>query len=202
MTSPVLDEAGLDADPIRQFRVWFDEAVRANVPQPEAMVLSTATPPGRPSARVVLMKAVDEGGFVFYTNYRSRKGRELEANPHVALTFFWAEVGRQVRIEGAASRLTASESEAYFSSRPRESQLGSLASAQSEPIAGREELDRRYRELDLLYRDRAVPRPSHWGGYRVKPESIEFWQTRFARLNDRILFTRSGMAWRRIRLQP
>lgn len=179
------------------------EASDAKLSQPDTMVLATASVDGRPSARVVLLKSVDDSGFVFYTNYRSRKGSDIESNPRAALTFFWPEMNRQVRIEGTVARLTAAESDRYFSSRPRDSQLSSLTSAQSQPINNRGELDRRFDELKHLYDGKSIPRPGHWGGYRVQPESMEFWQSRVARLNDRVIYNRRGDgSWTTMRLQP
>jgi pyridoxamine 5'-phosphate oxidase len=200
---PDLGDHVLDADPIKQFELWFDEAGRAGVPQADAMALATATRDGSPSARMVLLKAVDDQGFVFYTSSVSRKGQELAINPRAALIFFWAELNRQVRIEGAVTRVSAEESDAYFVTRPIDSQLSSLTSSQSEPIASRADLDLRFEQLKQQYERRPIPRPPSWGGYRVKPESIEFWQSRFARLNDRILYTyRQDGTWARTRLQP
>jgi len=200
---PDLDDQGLDPDPIKQFKLWFDEAGRAGVPQADAMALATATRDGSPSARMVLLKAVDDQGFVFYTSSVSRKGQELAMNPSAALIFFWAELNRQVRIEGAVARLSTEESDAYFATRPHDGQLSSLTSAQSEPIASRAELDWRFEQLKQQYEGRPIPRPPYWGGYRVRPESIEFWQARFARLNDRILYTRRrDGTWVQTRLQP
>jgi pyridoxamine 5'-phosphate oxidase len=200
---PDLDDQGLDPDPIKQFKLWFEEAGRAGVPQADAMALATATRDGSPSARMVLLKAVDDRGFVFYTSSVSRKGRELAKTPRAALIFFWAELNRQVRIEGAVTRVSTEESDAYFSTRPHDSQLSSLTSSQSEPIASRTELDQRFEQLKQQYEGRPIPRPPYWGGYRVQPEFIEFWQSRFARLNDRILYTRrQGGTWVWTRLQP
>lgn len=200
---PNLDDNVLGAEPIEHFKMWFDEAIKAGVPQPDAMVLATATNSGGPSARVVLLKSVDQRGFVFYTNYNSRKGRELTANPRAALAFFWPELHRQVRIEGTVARLTASESDAYFASRPRDGQLSSLTSAQSEIVQTRAELDRRFEMLKSQYQGNPIPRPEHWGGYRLQAHSIEFWQIRYARLNDRILSTKQADGtWARTRLQP
>jgi len=200
---PLLDESILDPDPIRQFKAWFDDAVGAKIPHADTMVLATATPDGVPSARVVLLKSVDERGFVFYTNYRSRKGKDLESNPHAALTFFWPELDRQVRIEGSVSRLTPTESDVYFSSRPRDNQLSSVTSAQGQVIESREELDRRFEGVKRLYDGGPVPRPAHWGGYSVQPVSIEFWQSRVARLNDRVIYHRGKEGvWTKTRLQP
>lgn len=203
MTLPDLDEHILDANPIKQFKRWLENAAAAKLPQADAMVLATAAANGKPSARMVLLKSLDDRGFVFYTNYDSRKGRELAANPHVALTFFWAEFNRQVRIEGVIKRIPTEESDAYFATRPRESQLSSLTSEQSKPIESRAELDLRFDQLKREYEGKPIPRPDHWGGYRVRPESIEFWQSRFARLNDRVLYThQQNGGWEITRLQP
>ena len=198
-----LAEADADPDPIGQFRKWFDEALAANLYEPNAMALATATLDGRPSARVVLLKGCDERGFVFYTNYEARKSRELEENPRCALVFYWGELERQVRIEGCATRISGEESDAYYRSRPRGSRLGSWASAQSCPIEDRDILEKRLRELEAKYEGREIPRPPFWGGYRVEPGAIEFWQGRENRLHDRLLYRRldSG-SWRMERLQP
>jgi pyridoxamine 5'-phosphate oxidase len=167
------------------------------------MTLATATASGIPSARIVLLKSVDDRGFVFYTNYNSRKGSELEANPHAALILFWAEVSRQIRIEGTVTRVSPEESDVYFATRPRDGQLSSVASSQSKPIGSRKELDQRFEELNRLNEGKPISRPSHWGGYRVLPTTIEFWQSRFARLNDRVAYTRSREnQWIKTRLQP
>jgi pyridoxamine 5'-phosphate oxidase len=198
-----LDEADAAPDPIEQFRKWFDDALAANLHEPTAMTLATASPEGHPSARIVLLKGFDERGFVFYTNHGGRKGKELEANPSCALVFYWGELERQVRVEGRVSRVSDEESDAYFASRPRGSQLGALASEQSRPIRDRGALERRLRELESEYEGRGVPRPPFWGGYRVEPEVIEFWQGRENRLHDRLLYRRSGDGgWNRERLQP
>jgi pyridoxamine 5'-phosphate oxidase len=198
-----LKESDADPNPIEQFRTWFEEALAANLHEPNAMTLSTATLEGRPSARVVLLKGFDERGFVFYTNYEGRKSGELEANPYCALDFYWGELERQVRIEGRAGRISDGESDAYFAGRPRGSQLGAWVSEQSRPVADRGVLERRLRELEAEYEGRVVPRPPFWGGYRVEPEIIEFWQGRENRLHDRLVYGRSGdEGWRRERLQP
>jgi pyridoxamine 5'-phosphate oxidase len=198
-----LREADARPDPIEQFRRWFDEALAANLYEPNAMTLATATRDGRPSARVVLLKGFDERGFVFYTNYEGRKARELEENPHCALVFYWGELERQVRVEGCAGRVIKEESDAYYESRPRGSRLGAWASAQSHPVENREALEERLRGLEAEYEGREVPRPPFWGGYRVEPESVEFWQGRENRLHDRLLYRRQdGGGWRVERLQP
>jgi pyridoxamine 5'-phosphate oxidase len=197
-----LSEAEVDPDPIAQFRAWFDRATAAGVAEPNAMVLATATPDGRPSARVVLLKGVDERGFAFFTNYTSRKGQELAANPYAALTFFWTEIERQVRVEGAVVAVTPAESNMYFQSRPRDSQLGAWASPQSAVIASRAELERRRDQLAEQFAGGPVPRPPHWGGFRVVPEAVEFWQGRPGRLHDRLRYTRASGAWQVERLGP
>ena len=200
----VLDEAGVDPDPIRQFAAWYDEAVAAGVPEPEAMTLSTATPEGRPSARIVLLRGFDERGFCFFTNYESRKGRELAANPQAALTFHWAEPERQVRIEGRIEQTTPAESDAYFKSRPSTSRIGAWSSPQSQVIAGREPLEQLFARFRAEHPDdAAIPRPPHWGGYRLIPERIEFWQGRPSRLHDRLQFCREASGgWAIVRLAP
>jgi pyridoxamine 5'-phosphate oxidase len=202
-----LDESDVDPDPVRQFERWFGEATKAALPEPNAMTLATVDPAGRPAARIVLLKIADDRGFVFFTNFASRKGRELEANPRAALLFFWAELERQVRIEGVTAPLDPAESAAYFAGRPRASQLGAWASPQSEPIAGRSVLLARFAEVEARYSDpnRPVPRPPHWGGYRLEPDAIEFWQGRASRLHDRIRYRRDheqAGAWVIDRLAP
>ena len=200
-----LDERNVDANPIRQFQVWFDEALGCGMPMSDAMTLSTATADGRPSARLVLLKGVDESGFVFYTNYRSRKARELDANPFAALTFYWEPLERQARIEGRVTRISADESDKYFQTRPRESQLGALASPQSDVIESRTVLEKRLQELEEEYGDESlqVPRPAHWGGYRLAPDRIEFWKGRPGRLHDRLLYERQpDGSWQLSRLAP
>jgi pyridoxamine 5'-phosphate oxidase len=190
-------------DPIEQFRRWFEEALAANLYEPNAMTLATSTSDGRPSARVVLLKGFDERGFVFYTNYEGRKARELEENPYCALVFYWGELERQVRVEGRAGRVSKGESDAYYGGRPRGSRLGAWASEQSRPASDREALEERLRGLEAEYEGREVPRPTFWGGYRVVPEEIEFWQGRENRLHDRLLYRRQDRGgWRIERLQP
>ena len=169
---------------------------------PEAMTLATASSDGRPSARIVLLKQVDDAGFVFYTNYRSAKARDLEDNPHAALVFYWSQFDRQVRIEGAVARTSREESQAYFKTRPRESQIGAWASPQSDVIPNREALDERVVELDQRYCDREIDCPEHWGGYRLNPDRIEFWKGRLGRLHDRIVYERDGEGWKISRLAP
>ena len=197
-----LDEKTIDRDPIKQFQLWFDDAVAAKLPLPEAMTLATATPDGKPSARVVLLKQVDHDGFVFFTNYRSAKGEQLDANPYAALVFYWVQLDRQVRVEGSVVKTSAQESRDYFSTRPRESQIGAWASEQSQAIRSREDLEQRAREVEALYGDREVDCPEHWGGYRLKPERIEFWKNRIGRLHDRILYQRDDDGWSITRLAP
>jgi pyridoxamine 5'-phosphate oxidase len=198
-----LTESAADPDPIAQFRRWFDTALGADLHEPNAMTLATAAPEGRPSARIVLLKGFDERGFVFYTSYEGRKSEEIEANPLCALVFYWGELERQVRVEGHLSRIPEEESDEYFGSRPRGSQLGAWASEQSRPVEGRDPLEERLRNLEAEYEGREVPRPPFWGGYRVEPEVIEFWQGRENRMHDRLVYRRSDDGeWERERLQP
>ena len=198
-----LDEQLIDRDPIKQFQSWLNDAIEAQLPLPEAMTLATATPDGRPSARMVLLKQVDHDGFVFFTNYQSAKARQLDANPYASLVFYWPQLERQVRVEGSVVRTSEEESLAYFRTRPRESQIGAWASAQSDVISGREVLEERARELEDLYCDRDVDCPEYWGGYRLTPDRLEFWKGRVGRLHDRILYSlKPGGGWSITRLAP
>ena len=202
-TAEDLDEKTVDRDPLKLFQRWLDEAMASGIRLPEAMTLATATPAGKPSARLVLLKGADERGFVFYTNYKSMKARELDSNPQAALVFYWPQLERQLRVEGKVERTSDDESDAYFKTRPRESQIGALASPQSEVIASRESLQQRADELEKLYEGREVERPAHWGGYRLLPERIEFWKGRPGRLHDRILYERQADgSWIISRLAP
>jgi pyridoxamine 5'-phosphate oxidase len=197
-----VDERELDDDPLRQFRSWFDEARAADIRFPETMTLATATPDGRPSARMVLLKGADERGFAFYTNRDSRKGRELSGNPRAALVVYWQALGRQVRVEGRVEPVGFDESAAYWATRPRASRLSAWASPQSEPVASREELEAAVADVAGDFAEDEVPLPPHWGGYRVVPETIELWEHREDRLHDRVLYTRGGDGWRKERLAP
>jgi pyridoxamine 5'-phosphate oxidase len=198
-----LSEHSAAADPVDQFSRWFEEARACGAREVNAMSLATASGDGRPSTRIVLLKGFDASGFVFYTNYRSRKGRELTDNPFACALFFWVELERQVRIEGRVARVTAEESDRYFGERPREARLGAWASPQSEPLADRADLEARLERARARFADQAdPPRPEHWGGFRIEPERVEFWQGRPSRLHDRLLYVRQGAAWQRSRLAP
>jgi pyridoxamine 5'-phosphate oxidase len=198
-----LDEHAVASDPLTQFDVWFHEALAANLLEPNAMTLATAGADGMPSARVVLLKGYDDRGFVFYTSHESRKGLDLDANPRAALVFYWPELERQVRVNGDVARLTTAENEAYFRSRPPGSQLAAWASRQSQVIASRAELEARWQALAREFADRPVPPPPHWGGYRVTPRQVEFWQGRPDRLHDRIRYRRQAEGgWVVERLAP
>jgi pyridoxamine 5'-phosphate oxidase len=201
-TTTSIDEKTVDADPSSLFQRWLGEAIAAGIHLPEAMTLATATSGGKPSARLVLLKQIDERGFVFFTNYNSPKARDLDSNPQAALVFYWPQFERQVRVEGTIERTSAAESDAYFKTRPRESQIGALASPQSEVIASRKFLEQQAVEIEKRYEDREVDRPAHWGGYRLRPERIEFWKGRPSRLHDRILYERKGDTWSIKRLAP
>jgi pyridoxamine 5'-phosphate oxidase len=201
LSASELRESEAGNDPLALFGRWFAEAQAANITQPEAFLLATATPAGLPAARVVLLRGWDESGFVFFTNYESRKGQELHDNPSAAMVFFWPELGRQVRVEGAVEVVDATASDAYFRARPRGHQLSAWISAQSSVIPSRAVLEQKLTELDQRFTG-DVPRPPFWGGYRVRPASIEFWQRRDNRLHDRIRFRRAGETWIRERLAP
>lgn len=197
-----LSEEAAGPDPIALFAAWYRDARRAGLYLPEAVTLATATPDGVPSARMMLLKGFDERGFRFFTNYRSAKGRQLAAVPNAALILYWRELDRQVRARGRVERLPAEESDAYFASRPREAQLGAIASPQSEPIASRDELDRRVRELGESLGSAEPERPASWGGYVLHPAEIEVWQGQVGRLHDRFRYTKDGERWRIDRLAP
>jgi pyridoxamine 5'-phosphate oxidase len=198
-----ISENNIDEDPIRQFDKWYKQAIHAYVTFYDAMTLSTVDKEGKPSARLVLLKSYDEKGFVFYTNSTSRKGKELSENPYASLTFFWSKKGKQVRIEGIVEKITDKESDEYFATRPRGSQLGAWASEQSSVITDRKTLIEKVEELDKQYKGKAIPRPPYWLGYRLVPERIEFWQNRINRLHDRFAYTLlENKAWKHERLSP
>lgn len=200
-TKQTLDKKDVNSSPFLQFEKWFKEAVDAKVNEPNAMTVSTVSADGKPSSRIILLRNFDEQGFVFYTNYNSRKGIEITTNPNAALLFFWPELERQVRIEGILKKQSSEESNKYFDTRPRESKLGAWTSEQSKPIESRDILDKAYDENSKKYPNE-VPRPSFWGGYILKPECVEFWQGRPSRLHDRILYSRKNESWMIDRLSP
>lgn len=198
-----LDSTSIDKDPLQQFQKWFQEAIVGNIMEPNAMCLATVSADGRPSVRIVLLKGVEEGKFLFYTNYQSKKGIQLETNPACALTFFWPELERQVRIEGSVERVSAEKSTEYFQSRPRGSQLGAWVSPQSSPVKDRSILEQRMQEMEKKFEGvEQLPKPQQWGGYAVNPYLIEFWQGRPNRLHDRIEFVKTEASWTMNRLAP
>ncbi len=197
-----LNESSVSGDPIVQFKQWMEEAIKAEVPEPNAMSLATANASGHPSVRIVLLRGLDDRGFAFFTNYLSHKGADLAENPHAALAFFWPELERQVRVMGKVRKVSAEESDAYFRSRPRSSRIGAWASPQSQVIDDRKFLELKVDEFETEFERGEVVRPEHWGGYRLYPESVEYWQGRASRLHDRVKYTRSGMNWNIHRLAP
>ena len=201
-TLKILTPESVNPDPIVQFELWLDEAITAKVSEPTAMTLATAGNDGKPSARIVLLKDVNESGLSFFTSYESPKGRQLSENPRAAIVFFWPELERQVRFEGITSKLPGTESDRYFMTRPRGSGLGAWASRQSSVIASRGELEKEAEKFGKLYKNKAVPRPPFWGGYRLSPETAEFWQGRPDRLHDRVKYDLTGSSWKLTRLSP
>ncbi|MEX0723193.1 MAG: pyridoxamine 5'-phosphate oxidase [Gracilimonas sp.] len=197
-----LDESDVDPDPIKQFEKWMEEALSSEIPEPNAMTLATVDHKQKPHARVVLLKGIEDGSFIFYTNHGSDKGAELEQNPNAALCFLWLELERQVRIEGEVEKVSEQESETYFKVRPYKSQLGALASNQSMEVPSREFLEERFEKLERKYKEGEVPKPEKWGGYKVIPEAIEFWQGRQSRLHDRIKYVFENGNWTTKRLSP
>jgi pyridoxamine 5'-phosphate oxidase len=198
-----LDEKSVYPNPFVQFRQWFDQALAAQLPEPNAMTLATATRAGQPSARMVILRGFDERGFVFYSDYESRKGKELAENPWASLVFYWVELHRQIRIEGTVEKISEQESDVYFQTRPAGSRLATWASQESQIISSRAVLESRMQELEAHYRDQPIPRPPYWGGYRVLPNAFEFWQSRPNRLHDRVLYSRqSNSSWLIQRLSP
>ncbi len=201
-TLNTLDADKVNSEPIIQFNHWLEEAIQANVPEPTAMHLATATQDGKPSGRIVLLKGTQEEGFIFYTNYESRKGQELADNPYGCITFFWTELQRQVRIEGKIAKIAPQLSEDYFHSRPRGSQISALVSPQSQIIDNRDILEQQVALKTQALEGKSVPKPDHWGGYCLKPTYIEFWQGRSSRLHDRLCYTKEGNDWKIVRLAP
>lgn len=197
-----LDENDVHVDPIQQFKIWLDESLKAMLPEPNAMTLSTVDSDQKPHSRIVLLKGIEKNGFIFYTNYKSDKGRDIESNPNVSICFLWKELERQVRIEGVAKKISSEASEEYFVSRPVRSQIGALASEQSSVIENRTILEEKFEALTKLYSTGHVPIPDHWGGYVVEPTSIEFWQGRRSRLHDRIKYEKEKKNWIIKRLAP
>ncbi|GCL43212.1 pyridoxamine 5'-phosphate oxidase [Dolichospermum planctonicum] len=198
-----LNEEEIDPNPFIQFKIWFNQSVAAQLPEPNAMTLATCTPDGKPSARMVLLKDIDERGFVLFTNYNSQKGQEISVNPHAALVFWWAELERQVRIVGTVEKISSAQSDSYFEVRPPFSRLGAWASNQSEVISSRNVLETQLIEFQRQYQNQEVPRPPHWGGFRVIPQEIEFWQGRSSRLHDRLRYTLVDNGnWKIERLSP
>tara|TARA_B100000809_G_scaffold37823_1_gene33089 strand:- start:8 stop:661 length:654 start_codon:yes stop_codon:yes gene_type:complete len=197
-----LNEDSVNKDPFKQFSIWFEEAVNAKLLDPSAMSVTTVSVDGQPSTRVVYMRGINENGFVFYTNYNSKKGKDLDKNNQVSLNFFWAELNRQVRVEGVVEKITDEASDSYFSERPRESQIGAWASNQSELLINREALEDNVTYFTTKFEGGEVPRPPHWGGYVIKPAQLEFWQGRPSRLHDRILYINSKGVWKQSRLSP
>ncbi|HEY1024381.1 MAG TPA: pyridoxamine 5'-phosphate oxidase [Sphingobacteriaceae bacterium] len=201
-TSELLEKE-IAKDPFKQFEKWFKDAMMSDLLEPNIMTLATATADGKPSARIVLLKGFDDNGFIFYTNYLSRKGKEIAKNPYASLVFYWHELERQVRIEGTIEKLSKEESERYFHSRPKDSQIGAAASPQSQVINNRKELEEKWEALEEKYHNKEVPKPSYWGGYIVKPQIVEFWQGRPGRLHDRIMFRKADKtSWKIVRLAP
>lgn len=202
-SSESLSEKDVAKDPVKQFGRWFKEAMDANIMEPNAMTLATTSIDRKPSARIVLMKGYEERGFLFYSNYLSAKGKEMAKNPVVALVFFWPELARQVRIEGTVEKLTKEESEKYFKTRPKASQIGAVVSPQSQVVEGRDLLEKSWKENETRYENRDIPKPAYWGGYVVKPQVVEFWQGRESRLHDRIVYKKADkQSWKIVRLAP
>ncbi len=201
-TMQTLSESDVNVNPITQFEIWFEDALKSKVMEPNAMSLSTVSAANEPSVRIILLKGIQNGKFRFYTNYDSRKGSDIASNPKVSLMFFWTELERQVRIQGVASKMDEEDSEKYFHSRPVGSQIGAMASPQSQVILGREELEEREKNLKEEFKDKTIPKPSHWGGYEVNPSELEFWQGRASRLHDRIRYRQSDSSWKIERLAP